>query len=161
MDSIEGYVLVLFDTSYHHIIPQFKAALESHPLLQSIIWSEMDTELNTPTSIERGNMTQFRGRYYTLPSGIPIEDISILFIGPSSLLLTQISMAFYSAKRIMYFDPALYIGVNGPEGDDGLDGLKEAGVADKLFRRRYALVQKAKDAQVIGIVVGTLGVGKF
>lgn len=30
-----------------------------------------------------------------------------------------------------------------------------------MLMRRYALVEKAKDADVIGILVGTLGVGTF
>lgn len=29
-----------------------------------------------------------------------------------------------------------------------------------MLMRRYAVVEKAKDADVIGILVGTLGVGK-
>lgn len=31
---------------------------------------------------------------------------------------------------------------------------------NKMLMKRYFLVQKAKDADTIGIVVGTLGVGK-
>lgn len=32
---------------------------------------------------------------------------------------------------------------------------------NRMLMRRYAVVQKAKDADVIGILVGTLGVGKL
>ena len=32
---------------------------------------------------------------------------------------------------------------------------------NKLLMRRYAAVQKARDADVFGILVGTLGVGAF
>ena len=35
----------------------------------------------------------------------------------------------------------------------------ESGRTNKLLMRRYAVVQKARDADVIGILVGTLGVG--
>ena len=37
----------------------------------------------------------------------------------------------------------------------------ESGRTNKLHMRRYAVVQKARDADVIGILVGTLGVGAF
>jgi len=36
----------------------------------------------------------------------------------------------------------------------------ESSRSNKLLMRRYAMVQKAKDADVFGILVGTLGVGK-
>ena len=37
--------------------------------------------------------------------------------------------------------------------------LQSVGTNNKLLMRRYALVQKARDADVFGILVGTLGVG--
>jgi diphthamide biosynthesis protein 2 len=37
----------------------------------------------------------------------------------------------------------------------------ESAQVNRALMRRYVLVQKAKDADVIGIVVGTLGVGKW
>lgn len=35
----------------------------------------------------------------------------------------------------------------------------ESHITNKLLMRRYAVVQKARDADVFGILVGTLGVG--
>jgi diphthamide biosynthesis protein 2 len=35
----------------------------------------------------------------------------------------------------------------------------ESGRTNRLLMRRYAVVQKARDADVFGILVGTLGVG--
>jgi diphthamide biosynthesis protein 2 len=37
---------------------------------------------------------------------------------------------------------------------------KESVQVNRMLMKRYFLVQKAKDADTIGIVVGTLGVGK-
>lgn len=37
----------------------------------------------------------------------------------------------------------------------------ESGRSNRLLMRRYALVQKVKDADVIGILVGTLGVSSY
>lgn len=36
----------------------------------------------------------------------------------------------------------------------------ESGRTNKLLMRRYATMQKGRDADVFGILVGTLGVGK-
>lgn len=35
----------------------------------------------------------------------------------------------------------------------------ESHITNKLLMRRYAVVQKARDADIFGILVGTLGVG--
>lgn len=37
----------------------------------------------------------------------------------------------------------------------------ESGRTNRMLMRRYATVEKAKDADVIGILVGTLGVGTY
>ena len=37
----------------------------------------------------------------------------------------------------------------------------ESGRTNKLLMRRYAVVQRARDADVKGILVGTLGVGQY
>ena len=36
----------------------------------------------------------------------------------------------------------------------------ESSKTNRMLMRRYAIVEKAKDADVIGILVGTLGVGR-
>ncbi|KAJ2760051.1 Diphthamide biosynthesis protein 2 [Coemansia sp. BCRC 34490] len=88
------------------------------------------------------------GRSWELPDGQAIGDYTILYIGQESLtltnvLLTQRSQAVYS------YDPHTRV-------------LREEGAkANRHLGRRYYMVQQAKDADVVGIVVGTLAATRY
>lgn len=87
------------------------------------------------------------GRYYDLPSG-SISDYDIFYIGGETLALKNIIMTHPHNKTFTY-DPTTRIA--------RLEDLQ----VNRLLMRRYVLVQKAKDANIIGIVVGTLGVANY
>lgn len=143
-----NFVLVLYDVSYHHCINSLKEKLENNALSSFLIWSELKKTHNVNNDFEDG-FEEFHGRRFKLPVGVEVEKLNVFFIGPSSLLLTHITMEYVRSPQILYMDPAIH---KEPQ---------EAIIANKLFMRRYAMIQKAKDAIVIGIVVGTLGVGKL
>ncbi|KAI8890934.1 diphthamide biosynthesis protein 2, partial [Backusella circina FSU 941] len=88
------------------------------------------------------------GRYFELPSGITIDTCSIFFIGKESLTLTNIMMVHNKCPLYTY-DPKTK------------EARKESVQVNKMLMKRYFLVQKAKDADTIGIVVGTLGVASY
>ncbi|KAG8742817.1 Diphthamide biosynthesis protein 2 [Ceratobasidium sp. 414] len=76
-----------------------------------------------------------------------IEDSIILYIGSESLALTNFLLTHAQSEVISYDPQARTI-------------RRETGSVNKLLMRRYAIIQKARDADVFGILVGTLGVGK-
>lgn len=82
-----------------------------------------------------------------LPEGVKLEDCTILYIGIENITLTNIMMVHNKCPVITY----------NPEHGEA---HKETVQVNRLLMKRYFLVQKAKDADVIGIVVGTLGVGE-
>ncbi|KAI9020045.1 diphthamide biosynthesis protein 2 [Phycomyces nitens] len=88
------------------------------------------------------------GRYYTLPKDLPIESCSIFFVGSESLTLTNILMVHNKCPLYTY-DPKTK------------QARKETVQVNRMLMKRYVLVQKAKDANTIGIVVGTLGVASY
>ncbi|CAE6424751.1 unnamed protein product [Rhizoctonia solani] len=79
---------------------------------------------------------------------ISTEECLILYIGGESLALTNFLLTHGSSEVISY-DPQTK------------STRRETGSVNKLLMRRYAIIQKARDADVIGILVGTLGVGKY
>ncbi|KAG1205195.1 hypothetical protein G6F35_011794 [Rhizopus arrhizus] len=87
------------------------------------------------------------GRYFELPKDIDIESCSIFFVGAESLTLTNIMMV-HNKCPVYTYNPKTKT------------ARKESVQVNKMLMKRYFLVQKAKDAETIGIVVGTLGVGK-
>ncbi|KAI8365398.1 diphthamide biosynthesis protein 2 [Radiomyces spectabilis] len=88
------------------------------------------------------------GRYFELPEGVSIEDCSIFFIGVESLTLTNIIMV-HNKCPVYTYDPKTKV------------ARKETIQVNRMLMKRYFLVQKAKDANTIGIVVGTLGVASY
>ncbi|KAG0072955.1 Diphthamide biosynthesis protein 2 [Linnemannia elongata] len=103
----------------------------------------MTTE-ETPSSNKRRRF----GRIYDLPEGDSIEDYAIFYIGDESPTLSNIMMTHSKCETYSY----------NPEKRQG---RLESAQVNKALMRRYFLVQKAKDADVIGIAVGTLGVASY
>ncbi|KAG8706963.1 Diphthamide biosynthesis protein 2 [Ceratobasidium sp. 394] len=77
-----------------------------------------------------------------------IEDSIILYIGGESLALTNFLLT-HAQSEVISYDPQTRI------------VRRETGSVNKLLMRRYAIIQKARDADVFGILVGTLGVASY
>ncbi|KAG1234090.1 hypothetical protein G6F68_002815 [Rhizopus microsporus] len=88
------------------------------------------------------------GRYFELPENVSIDTCSIFFVGEESLTLTNIMMV-HNKCPVYTYNPKTNI------------ARKESVQVNKMLMKRYFLVQKAKDAETIGIVVGTLGVASY
>ncbi|CAE7228598.1 unnamed protein product [Rhizoctonia solani] len=80
--------------------------------------------------------------------GISTEECLILYIGGESLALTNFLLT-HSSSEVVSYNPLTQT------------ARRETGGANKLLMRRYAIIQKARDADVIGILVGTLGVASY
>ncbi|KAF5319467.1 hypothetical protein D9619_008779 [Psilocybe cf. subviscida] len=79
---------------------------------------------------------------------VQLKHTAIFYIGGESLGLTNLLMT-NSGREVYTFDPRT-----------GRAVLASA-VTNRLLMRRYATVQKARDADVFGILVGTLGVASY
>jgi diphthamide biosynthesis protein 2 len=98
------------------------------------------------------------------------EDISpILYVGSPSLGLTNLLLTHPTTPVCVLLAPPLHatklttrlichFKVHGYDPVTREAALQSADT-NKLLMRRYAIVQKARDADVFGILVGTLGVG--
>ena len=76
------------------------------------------------------------------------EQWTIVYVGTSDKLFSLLSFTFPNSAHLI-FDPAKEV-------------LAESGLkCSKLMMRRYMLVEKTKDAERIGILVGTLGVSRY
>ncbi|KAG4306179.1 hypothetical protein PORY_000167 [Pneumocystis oryctolagi] len=78
------------------------------------------------------------------------EKFSIFYVGKESFGVVIFSMTCYSHVGSFYsYDP------------EEQKVVYQSPRSEARLRRRYAVVQKARDASVIGIVVGTLGVSRY
>lgn len=89
------------------------------------------------------------GRSIKLPSGETINQYSFLFIGDTeTATLTNLMMTFNESPFYSY-SPARKM------------CQRETLNVNKALMKRYYLVERAKDAKIVGIVAGTLGVAKY
>ena len=86
-------------------------------------------------------------RYFTIPESGSIENYSIYFIGEPGHFLLNLIFNFSKCPTFTY-NPKLQI-------------AKQETLQNRQIMRRYYLVEKIKDANVIGILVGTLGVSDY
>ncbi|PFX33545.1 2-(3-amino-3-carboxypropyl)histidine synthase subunit 2-like [Stylophora pistillata] len=97
--------------------------------------------------VKNGYFCRF-GREFNLPADTHLKDFAVFFIGSESLCLHNLMMT-YNTCQFYSYDPCTNI------------GRKETLNVNKALMKRYYMIQRAKDAQVVGIVVGTLGVADY
>lgn len=88
------------------------------------------------------------GQSVELPDGVAIEDCAVVYLGGEGPRLTNILMRCPSAPCVSY-NPVTRA------------ARREGATVNKSLAQRFRLVQHAKAASVVGIVVGTLGVARY
>ena len=97
-----------------------------------------------------------KARHLDLPPNTLLSECDIAYVGGESLYLTNLLLAHPPSSR----EPRLFITYD-PRSSSPKAKVEDARSTNRLLMRRYALVQKAKDASVIGLLVGTLGVRSY
>ncbi|KAL5990907.1 hypothetical protein ACLOJK_011812 [Asimina triloba] len=95
-----------------------------------------------------GNCYTLGGLTWNLPQGHKMEDYLLLWIGSDNSAFANIVLTFNSCEIVRY----------DPEENHLVRDLSQQ---QRILKRRYYLVEKAKDANIVGILVGTLGVAGF
>lgn len=84
-----------------------------------------------------------------LPSDISMQDTAALYLGSESRALTHLLLTLGPQYDIASYDPKTQA------------VRLETGKTNRLLMRRYATIQKARDASVVGLVIGTLGIQSY
>ncbi|KIM87854.1 hypothetical protein PILCRDRAFT_263533 [Piloderma croceum F 1598] len=141
-------ILLHHDVVYTHradnIVDKLRIAFE--PLKITVFYSRVALRKDPPSTAL--DLRQNVDRSATSTNESLIEDCTILYIGGESLGLTNLLMTHASCE-IYSYDPKSKI------------ARLESSRTNKLLMRRYAVVQKARDADIFGILVGTLGVASY
>ncbi|KAJ3358204.1 hypothetical protein HDU91_005284 [Kappamyces sp. JEL0680] len=143
LEEVTTPCVVVADSSCYHIFPELRQRLSSK---NNLIWSSIRREFN-PLG-ETLDATEIQGRIIRNLRLDQLHDTTLFYIGEESLTLTNIMMTVPSSS-VLSFSPQ-----SGAV-------TEQRGQANTLIRRRFAMVQKAKDANTVGIVVGTLGVARY
>lgn len=143
----DARIAVLFDTQYDHCRREVFAAISSQ--FREAICSELVIPSAGEDAIKGDTSAVTKcSRRILLPENCSIADYSVLFIGPENPTLTNIVLTF-NQNTCYSFDPRTQ------------QGRQESLAVNRQLMRRYYLMERAKDAAVVGILVGTLGVRRY
>jgi diphthamide biosynthesis protein 2 len=155
--STDKMVVLLYEPRFHHAREAILSALQLQHGDRCLVLSEMDTFYDPKQSTEAtqdvpdGSVVhRVGGQRVVLPSDVELtaEKAAFLYIGTESAHLTSILLR-YSSLDCFSYDPEM------------MSVRKEGAAVNKAVMRRFFLVQQAKEAQVFGILMGTLGVSKY
>ncbi|XP_077227933.1 diphthamide synthesis DPH2 family protein [Tasmannia lanceolata] len=88
------------------------------------------------------------GLILNLPEGHKIKDYLLFWIGSDNPAFANVVLTFNDCEIVRY---------------DAVENslVKDLSHQKRILKRRYYLVEKAKDANIVGILVGTLGVAGY
>lgn len=88
------------------------------------------------------------GRWFSLKSGSSITDYNMFYVGQEGAALRNFMMT-WNRCSFCSFDPITST------------GRTESVSINRALMKRYYAIERAKDASVVGILVGTLGVADY
>ncbi|KAH9850904.1 diphthamide biosynthesis protein [Lenzites betulinus] len=157
--SSKNTIVLRYDVAYAHradeIIAELKTRKQSWRILHTAL--PLSTQ---PSPSEPQRLSQPQKHHANDQPLAPAEDVSqpeddaspeesvVFYVGGESLTLTNLLLT-HASYEVYSYDPATR------------ETRRESGRTNKLLMRRYAVVQKSRDADVIGILVGTLGVANY
>ncbi|KAF1372822.1 hypothetical protein PFLUV_G00253850 [Perca fluviatilis] len=157
----QSHIVILCDVNYVHAIDDLLTLLS--PEYPNLVVSELvvegeqcyshgrvkrkhdDTCLSEPDSNQR--IYQF-GRQFSLRSGLNITDYSMFYVGQEGATLRNFMMT-WNRCSFCSFDPVK------------MAGRTESVSINRTLMKRYYAIERAKDANVVGILVGTLGMADY
>lgn len=86
-------------------------------------------------------------RHFTLQKGHNLEDYSVVFLGEEGKLLTNLMMTMNKCRFLSY----------NPETRTA---RQETLKVNRELMKRFYMIERAKDARIVGILAGTLGVSR-
>ncbi|KAI8811462.1 putative diphthamide synthesis protein-domain-containing protein [Cladochytrium replicatum] len=141
-DNQDRAIIVLADVIYYHFFSALKGVLGNrYPNL--IFSATYSNELHP------GSTKPTAGPTYTLPPGSSPTDSAVFYIGGESLALSNVILTHSLFSQIVSYDP------------ETKQSRVESSTINRILMKRFLNIQHAKNSKVIGIVVGTLGVGSY
>uniref|UniRef100_A0A8D0DYM6 2-(3-amino-3-carboxypropyl)histidine synthase subunit 2 n=1 Tax=Salvator merianae TaxID=96440 RepID=A0A8D0DYM6_SALMN len=144
--DLQAHVVVLSELAYSHAIDDLAFCL--HPHYPNVVFSQLDSK-ELLNSVQPGfELVQQFGRCFSVDKQQGLDSYSMFYVGSEGQELTNFMLS-WNRCSFSSFNP------NTGQGRwETLD-------VNRTLRRRLYLVERARDAQVVGIVVGTLGVADY
>ncbi|XP_059183270.1 2-(3-amino-3-carboxypropyl)histidine synthase subunit 2 [Centropristis striata] len=150
----QSHTVILYDVNYAHSIDDLLTILL--PEYPNLVGSELVVEGEQCYSHGRTKGRQddnkqlinLFGRQFSLKSGLSITDYSMFYVGQEGATLRNFMMT-WNRCSFSSFDPVT------------MTGRTESISINRALMKRYYAIERAKDANVVGILVGTLGVADY
>lgn len=140
-------IALLYDVRYQHGAQQVAAKLQDtfpHLILPELeIYDKREGD-NVDNSKD-ANVICKLGRVFKLESNYSLEDYSVFYIGGESPSLTN---------WMINLNKSTFHSYNPVSGEARTETLN----VNKMLMKRYYMIERAKDAGIIGILAGTLGI---
>lgn len=156
-----SHVVVVSDVVYSYIIGSLESLLMSeypHVSFSSIASERgslsirktnlLPVKTDDSTQCPDAEIVKKFGRRFSIDRKLGLEGYSVFYIGEESLTLTNFMMT-WNKCAFCTFNPS-----SG-------QGRRETLNISRALMKRYYLIERARDAQVVGILVGTLGVADY
>lgn len=130
----------------HSSVPLGELEQKLCPEYPNIVFSRVVCG-DPPGPVPPGEVRQF-GRQFPVEALGGLQDCAMFYVGAEGLALTSF-MLTWNRCPFSSFDPATSC------------GRRETLNVNRALMRRLYLVERARDAQVVGILVGTLGVAGY
>ncbi|XP_028589583.2 2-(3-amino-3-carboxypropyl)histidine synthase subunit 2 [Podarcis muralis] len=137
-----AHVVVLNEVAYFHSLDNLASQL--HPIYPNVVFSQLDNKELQPVP----GLVQKFGRYFVVDSQHGLDNYAMFYVGCEGPELTNFMLSWNRCP---------FSSFNPQTGQ----GRRETLDVNRALRRRLYLVERARDAQVVGIVVGTLGVADY
>ncbi|KFK35174.1 hypothetical protein AALP_AA5G249400 [Arabis alpina] len=158
-------IMILYGLEYAHVIPCIQEELmerlglsktesQSKFSVADVLCSFISPTKDPRESMEHPEPSGKSGNYrlggltWDLPEESKIEDYLLFWIGTDNSAFANVVLTFNGCDVVRY-----------DVEEDSL--VTEFTQQRRILKRRYYLVEKAKDANIIGILVGTLGVAGY
>jgi diphthamide biosynthesis protein 2 len=157
-------LVVMYDVGYEHASQEISTRLKAI-VGRDVFLSQTDKNVNFERFLEgkaeAKSIGQSNGHSLpetipststcknSLPNGLDASEVAVLYIGPESLALTNLVLRLGPLAEVISYDA------------ETRKARTETGSTNKLLQRRYFAVQKARDAQTIALLIGTLGIRSY
>ena len=164
-DEGNNKVVLFYDVSYHHCVDSMRdELLASFPDLvitsicadNELATKKMNCLLESETVENEKTVDNINGcdesvqscfgRSYSLKDDM--SNYLILFVGGETLLLRNLVFKF-NRNKVLSYNPRV--------GEIRLENK----TVNRSLMKRFYLIEKAKDACIVGIILGTLGVSRY
>ncbi|KAL8195342.1 hypothetical protein R6Q57_025745 [Mikania cordata] len=157
-------VMVLYGLEYRHALQDIieastiettslcrdlsKSKLHFADVMSQSMLPKKSSEINGDCDDASPKTYKIGGLLWGLEQGLSMEDHSLFWIGPDNSAFANVVLTFNGCEIVRY---------------DATENqlLTDTSQQRRILKRRYYLVEKAKDAVIVGILVGTLGVAGY